>query len=71
MEARVGDRLHVHGRNVGNPDKVGNIIEVRGSGGSPPYVVRFDDGHEALIFPGSDAIIERVGSGVSSEPNTE
>ncbi len=30
----------------------------RGGGGEPPYLVRFDDGHTALVFPGPDAIIE-------------
>jgi hypothetical protein len=58
MRAEVGDRLHVHGRQVGNPDKIGRIVEVRGEGGAPPYLVRFDDGHEALVFPGSDAVVE-------------
>ncbi|HEY6740702.1 MAG TPA: DUF1918 domain-containing protein [Actinopolymorphaceae bacterium] len=58
MQARVGDRLHVHGRRVGNPDKVGKIIEVRGAGGTPPYVVRFDNGQQALVFPGPDAVVE-------------
>lgn len=58
MQARVGDRLHVHGRSVGNPDKVGRIVQVRGSDGMPPYVVRFDNGHEALIYPGPDAVVE-------------
>jgi hypothetical protein len=36
----------------------GEIVEVRGAGGEPPYLVRFDDGHTALVFPGPDAIIE-------------
>jgi hypothetical protein len=59
MRAQVGDRLHVYGRHVGSPEKVGRIVEVRGDDGSPPYVVRFEDGHEALLFPGSDAVVER------------
>ena len=58
MEARVGDRLHVHGNSVGQPDRSGEIIEVRGSGGTPPYLVRFDDGHTGLVYPGPDAVIE-------------
>ncbi len=58
MRAEVGDRLHVHGRTVGLPDRVGEIVEVRGSGGSPPYLVRFDDGHESLVFPGPDATVD-------------
>jgi hypothetical protein len=58
MRALVGDRLHVHGRTVGLPDRIGKIVEVRGDDGTPPYVVRFEDGHESLMFPGPDAVIE-------------
>ena len=59
MHAQTGDRLHVHGRNVGNPDHVGEIVEVRGADGGPPYLVRFPDGHETLVFPGPDCVVER------------
>ena len=58
MRAAVGDRLHVHGRNVGNADTRAEIIEVRGTEGAPPYLVRFADGHESLIFPGPDCEVE-------------
>ena len=58
MQAAVGDRLRVHASIVGHPERTGEIVEVRGAGGEPPYLVRFDDGHTALMFPGPDAIIE-------------
>ncbi len=58
MQATVGDRLHVRGRTVDQPDRLGEIIEVRGAEGAPPYVVRFDDGRERLIFPGPDCTVE-------------
>ena len=58
MHAVVGDRLHVHGNVVGHPDRTGEILEVRDSGGEPPYLVRFDDGHTCLMFPGPDAVVE-------------
>jgi hypothetical protein len=58
MQATVGDRLHVHGNTVGQPDQTGEITEVRGAGGEPPYVVHFEDGHTGLVFPGPDAVIE-------------
>ena len=61
MRAAVGDRLHVHGHTVGERDKMGMIIEIRGADGAPPYMVRFDDGHEALVFPGPDALVESPG----------
>ena len=55
MHAMVGDRLHVHSRVVGASDQTSEIIEIRGPGGAPPYLVRRDDGQEALVFPGADA----------------
>jgi uncharacterized protein DUF1918 len=58
MQAAAGDRLHVRGNIVGHPERTGEILEVRGAGGEPPYLVRFDDGHTALVIPGPDAIIE-------------
>ena len=58
MEAAIGDRFCVHGNIVGQPERTGEIIEVRGAAGGPPYLVRFDDGHTSLVFPGPDAIIE-------------
>ena len=58
MRATIGDRIHVHGRTVGSKDRYGEIIEVRGADGAPPYVVRFPDGHENLFYPGPDCIVE-------------
>ena len=58
MRAIVGDRPHVHGRVVGRPDQTSEIIEIRGRDGAPPYLVRGDDGHESLVFPGLDASVE-------------
>lgn len=57
MHAAVGDRLVVHGTVVGEPGKEGEIIEVRGQDGTPPFMVRFEDGHQALVYPGPDAVV--------------
>ncbi|WP_082875877.1 DUF1918 domain-containing protein [Nocardia pseudobrasiliensis] len=57
MRANVGDRILVHGRAVGMPEQTGEIIEVRGADGSPPYLVRFGDGRESLVFPGPDCVV--------------
>ena len=65
MRAAVGDRLHVHGRSVGTADRTAEIIEVRGPDGAPPYVVRRDDGHEVIVFPGPDTSVEHVEPGAS------
>lgn len=69
MQATVGDRLHVHGKVVGQAEHAGEIIEVHGSGGAPPYLVRFDDGHTRLIFPGPDAVVEHLQRSGSAKPN--
>jgi hypothetical protein len=61
MEASVGDRLHVHGKTVGSADQYGEIVEVKGPEGHPPYLVRFADGHLGLVFPGPDAVVEHDG----------
>ncbi|MFD3677989.1 DUF1918 domain-containing protein [Streptomyces sp. NPDC058613] len=54
MHATEGDQLVQHGRIVGQNDKVGEITQVLGDNGTPPYRVRFQDGHEALLAPGPD-----------------
>lgn len=58
MRAVIGDRLHVRGRVVGTTGQTSEIIEIRGRDGAPPYLVRHDDGREALVFPGADASVE-------------
>jgi hypothetical protein len=55
MQAHVGDQLVVEGRTTDVPRREGEVMEVRGEDGSPPYVVRWSDGHEGLAFPGPDA----------------
>ncbi|MBO0823335.1 MAG: DUF1918 domain-containing protein [Actinobacteria bacterium] len=67
MQASVGDRLHVHGKVVGQPEHAGEIIEVHGAEGAPPYLVRFDDGHTSLVFPGPDCIVEHFQQASSSQ----
>lgn len=56
MYASVGDRLVVRSNHVDGPVREGEILEVRHTDGSPPYVVRWSDtGHQALVYPGPDA----------------
>lgn len=60
MRASVGDRLLVHGRTVGQHDRSAEVIEVLGPDGTPPYRVRFEDGHETLMSPGPDTVVRHV-----------
>lgn len=59
MKAAVGDRIVVNSAHVDVPQRSGEIIEVRGKDGQPPYRVRWSDGHEGLVFPGPDATVQR------------
>ena len=58
MHANTGDFLIIKGNTVGQGERRGTILEVRSPDGSPPYLVRWRDGHEALAFPGPDARVE-------------
>jgi len=59
MTAQPGDRLIIRRPDVGAPARDGEILEVHGANGAPPYLVRWpDNGQEGLIFPGTDAAIQ-------------
>ncbi|MCU4673347.1 DUF1918 domain-containing protein [Microbacterium fluvii] len=60
MQASVGDRVTIHGRTVGAGNRSGEVIEVRGTPEAQLLVVRFDDGHQALMSRGSDCEITHV-----------
>ena len=55
MQANVGDKLVVESNRADQSRREGEIVEVHGDGGGPPYLVRWSDGHEGLTFPGPDA----------------
>jgi hypothetical protein len=55
MKAQVGDSLVAESNKVQSAPRRGEIVEVRGEDGGPPYVVRWSDGHEGLVYPGADA----------------
>ena len=60
MRANVGDRIVVHGRTVGEQDRQAEVVEVLGPDGTPPFRVRFDDGHETLMSPGPDTVVRHI-----------
>jgi Domain of unknown function (DUF1918) len=57
MKAVVGDELTVKGRHQGDEDRHGEILEVHGQEGSPPYLVHWRDGHETVFFPSADTVV--------------
>ncbi len=58
MQAHVGDQLLMRGRKVGDHPTMVEVVEVRGADGQPPYLIRFDDGHTGLFFPGPDTFVQ-------------
>jgi hypothetical protein len=58
MRAAAGDRVHFEANVVGKQEHSAVVVEARGQDGAPPYLVRHDDGHETLVFPGPDAWVE-------------
>ena len=62
IQAEPGDVVVVHGHTTGDPGRTGVILEVLGTGsGHEHYRVRWDEEHESVYWPGSDASI-RPGS---------
>lgn len=58
MQATAGDRIIVRSVHVGEHDRDGEVLEVRGKDGAPPYLVRWSDtGHDGLFFPGPETVI--------------
>ncbi|HEY0486918.1 MAG TPA: DUF1918 domain-containing protein [Mycobacteriales bacterium] len=59
MKAQVGDRLVIESAHVGEVRKVGVVLEIRHSDGTPPYLVRWEGSEqETLVFPGPEARVE-------------
>lgn len=70
MRASVGDRIVIRGHRIGEPDRDCEVLEVHGADGGPPFRVRWGDtGHEALFFPGPDAMVQHF-SGTRSRKVT-
>lgn len=59
MIAETGDRIVVQGTRLDEHVRDGEILEVRGPRGAPPYLVRWsDDGHVSLFFPGPTSSVK-------------
>jgi hypothetical protein len=58
-EAHRGDVVEVSGRRVGDPGRVGELLEVLGAREHPHYLVRWEDGHESVLYPGEGTTIRQ------------
>jgi hypothetical protein len=55
----AGDVLVIAGHRVGEAERSAEILEVLGEAPNERYRVRWADGHESVLRPGSDATIRR------------
>ncbi|HEX5800303.1 MAG TPA: DUF1918 domain-containing protein [Gaiellaceae bacterium] len=57
FQPQPGDVVVVHGHTTGDLGRSGVIVEVLGDAGHEHYRVRWDEEHESLFWPGSDATV--------------
>ena len=61
LRAEPGDRLVIRAHHTGEVEHDGEILEVLGENGAPPYLVRWEaDGHVTRLYPGTDAYVQRL-----------
>lgn len=53
-----GDRVIVHPHHQGEHERDGEILEVHGKDGAPPFLVRWEDGITSMLYPGSDVMVK-------------
>jgi hypothetical protein len=59
-KAAVGDVIVIAGHRVGEHERSGEILELLGEPSHRRYRVRWEDGHESVFTPGSDATIRHA-----------
>lgn len=60
--AQPGDVIIVEGHHVGEGRRIGEILEVLVTDSAEHYRVRWDDGHESVFYPSTDAVIRHAES---------
>jgi hypothetical protein len=70
MKANQGDHIILAARHTDEPTRHGEVLEVRGANGEPPYLVRWADGHTGLMYPGPGSVlrVEAVHPHLTSVP---
>ena len=60
LRGRIGDLVVIEGRRVGQGRRIGEILEVLGEPGRGHYRVRWEAGHETVLYPSNDATIQHA-----------
>ena len=68
MKAHQGDHIILAARHTDEPTRQGEVLEVRGANGEPPYLIRWADGHTGLMYPGPGSVLRVEGEHLSSVP---
>lgn len=55
--SQAGDVVEITGHRVGETGRTGEILEVIGAPGQMHFRVRWEDGHENVFYPSSDAVV--------------
>jgi rRNA processing protein Gar1 len=61
-DVRAGDVVVITGHRVGEVERTGEILEVLGPSERQHFLVRWEDGHESVYYPGNDATVRRDSS---------
>jgi len=59
---QIGDHLVLPPRVVDGCVRMAVVVDVLGEDGSPPFVLRWEDGSETVVYPSSAAYVVRRGS---------
>lgn len=68
VRAATGDVIEVSGRRVGDAPRSGEILEVLGSSERPHYLVRWEDGHESVFYPGEATSVRKAAAPAAGRP---
>jgi Ala-tRNA(Pro) deacylase len=66
-----GDVVEVSGRRVGEPARLGEILEVLGPADHPHYAVRWEDGHQSILYPGETTSVKPRATGSRATPQLD
>ena len=58
-EARIGDVVEIVGHRVGDAPRTGEIVEIVEGSARNHFRIRWEDGHESMLYPGADIAVVR------------
>ena len=61
-----GDVVKISGRHVGEGGRTGEIVAVLGEEDRLHYIVRWEDGHESILYSGEGVTVEPSATAVNS-----